>query len=534
MNTLPTLFDVNASYGKGAMGAPEFATIADRIAHMDRLGIARAVVWNVESRQHHALASNDTLLDDIARTPGAADRIVPALAISPIMLYERDGVAQLRRQIEGPRARALRFTRCLTGLTLAQIAPVMERIRDLRPVLCLRHDESDARDIADLATAFPEVHVVLADIIWGRCLFAFDLMRRHKNVLMESSWLHTFDATELLVRHFGAERLVFGTGYRSHNGASIAALARAAISPEDREKIAHGNLDRLLGLPPAAPAAAPARRGRRLWPAFLTGEPLAVDVVDAHGHIGPSGGYVLEAQREADQIPLALRAMERIGVGTMVCSGLSALLSAPVAGNDQLEALLRPHAGRLAGYVAFNPHYAGELVAQLDRYFSGSVFVGFKLLCGYWGVTITDPRLAPMWEYAERRRLPVLAHTWNGPLDSPALLKDMVRKYPNVSFILGHSGGGDPGRREAEELAAANPNVYLEWCGSFCSTIRWEETLTRVDPSRILFGTDAMAHDIVWELGRLLSVDAPDEILTPILGANMRGILSRRRTSPAT
>jgi uncharacterized protein len=200
-----------------------------------------------------------------------------------------------------------------------------------------------------------------------------------------------------------------------------------------------------------------------------------------------------------------------------------------VEGNERLEEWLRPHGGRLAGYVAFNPIYAGELAARFDRYFGGPVFVGFKLLCSYWGVWVTDPRFEPMWAYAERYRLPVLIHTWSGACDSPAMLKDIVRKYPNVSFILGHSGGVDAGRREAEELALANPNVYLEWCGSFCSTIRWEDTLARVDPARVVFGTDAMAHDMVWELGRLLSVDVPDSVLLPILGANMRRILARRK-----
>jgi hypothetical protein len=37
------------------------------------------------------------------------------------------------------------------------------------------------------------------------------------------------------------------------------------------------------------------------------------------------------------------------------------------------------------------------------------------------------------------------------------------------------------------------------------------------------------AHGIDWELGRLLSLDVADEVLVPILGANMRRILTRRR-----
>ena len=80
-----------------------------------------------------------------------------------------------------------------------------------------------------------------------------------------------------------------------------------------------------------------------------------------------------------------------------------------------------------------------------------------------------------------------------------------------------------------EELAAEFPNVFLEWCGSFCTTRRWEDTLKVVPVSQVVYGTDAAAHGIDWELGRLLSLDVPEDTITAILGKNMRRILARRR-----
>jgi hypothetical protein len=109
------------------------------------------------------------------------------------------------------------------------------------------------------------------------------------------------------------------------------------------------------------------------------------------------------------------------------------------------------------------------------------------------------------------------------------MLTDIVREYPDAVFLLGHSGGTDAGRRQAEELAANNDNVYLEWCGSFCSSIPWEETLARVGADKVVFGSDSVYHDVYWELGRLLSLGVPDATLRPILGDNMRQILARRR-----
>ncbi|MCX6984280.1 MAG: hypothetical protein NT118_05935, partial [Lentisphaerae bacterium] len=125
-------------------------------------------------------------------------------------------------------------------------------------------------------------------------------------------------------------------------------------------------------------------------------------------------------------------------------------------------------------------------------------------------------------------RLPILYHTWGK--EDISLLWDVVKKYPHAHFLIGHSGGSsEEARQEAELLTKKNPNVCLEWCGSFCCTASWEKTLEQVSPRQVVFGTDAMAHDIYWELGRLLSLDVPDKILIPILGQNMLRILAQRR-----
>jgi predicted TIM-barrel fold metal-dependent hydrolase len=497
---------------------------------MNRFGVSRALVWNVSSVQNHAGCSNRTLLDRIAATPGARGRIIPCLSVSGLSDYEEGGVTELVAQMREGETRALRFASVFGRLTLRQLEPVMPVLRRLRPFIVMRHDQASSQDILDFTARFPEVSVILTDVSWGPCITVFDLMRQRKNVLVDNSWLHSYGAIELVVKRFGADRLVFGMGSKSHNGAAIAALARAAISEADRRLIACGNLERLAGLKPGRAVEPLVPKGNTLWPRFLEGKPLAnVDIIDAHGHLGPSGGYVLEAQSEERQLRRALKDMDAIGIRTFLVSGLQALMGGPVEGNDLVGSLLAPHAGRVQGYVTYNPFYGKELLPRLDGYFGGKVFVGFKTLCDYWKLPITDSRFEPMWRYANRRRLPVLSHTWGGAFDSPAMFRDLAKKYPRVPFLLGHSGGGDAGRLEAEALAKQFRNVYLEWCGSFCSTISWEKTLETVPADQVVFGTDAMVHDFNWELGRLLSLNAPDSVIVPILGSTMRGLLARRK-----
>jgi predicted TIM-barrel fold metal-dependent hydrolase len=496
---------------------------------MDRLGISTSLVWNTESRQNHSLSSNQNMLDEIARTPKTKGRIIPALAVSGLIQYERNGISTLKRQMISGETRALRFVSVFKRLTLCQLEPVIHGISGLKPFIIMRWDESSTQDILEFTSMFPEIHVVLTEVMWGPCLTVFDLMRRRKNILADNSWLHTFGAVEQAVEYFGAERLLFGTGYKSHSGAAIAQLARADISEKDRQLVMHGNLERLLGLKGDAKAT-PVRSAKpaySLWGRCMSGKTIGVDIVDSHFHLGPSGGYVLKDHEERSQVKPALKVMDSLGIQIVLVSGMQALLGEAVAGNNMLEKVLLPNSDRFKGYLGFNPFYADELVRNFDRYFSGQFFVGFKTLCGYWGVKINDPRFKPMWEYANSHHLPILNHTWGK--DDILLLNDVVKKYPHAHFLLGHSGGNEEGRKEAESLTKANPNVYLEWCGSFVNTVSWEKTLENVNPKQVVFGTDAMAHDIYWELGRLLSLDVPDEILIPILGKNMRRILAQRR-----
>lgn len=527
-NKVPVLFDVNGSFGREAAGANDCPGMADRLAHLNRLGISRSLVWNVECSQNHALSSNDHTLAAIAGTGGARGRIYPALTVSGLMLYERDGVKTLKRQMEAGQTRALKFYNVFGRLSLSQISPVISFVRGLKPFVLLKDGAAPQDDILDFTARFPEVPVVITDVMWGSAIIAFDLMRQRKNIMLDISWFHTWDGIELAVSHFGAKRILFGTGYRCHNGAAIAALARAQIGESDRRLIAHGNLDRLMGMKTTAPVSA-AGTDHVFWRRCLAGEQLGADCIDAHGHLGPSAGYVLEIQDEDGQIAAGKKVMDSLGMKLMVLSGLQALLGDPLFGNDLLAAKLRGHASHFAAYVVFNPFYADELVRHFESYFRNPLFVGFKTLCSYWKTPITDKRFEPMWRYANRHHLPVLNHSWGSDFDSPVMFDALAKKYPNVSFLLGHGGGSDKGRAEAEEMGKKHANVYLEWCGSFCTPRSWNDTLAIVGPRKVVFGTDAMAHGIYWELGRLLSLDVPDSVIRPILGENMRRILASRR-----
>ncbi|MBI4023711.1 MAG: amidohydrolase family protein [Verrucomicrobia bacterium] len=547
MKTL-SLFDANGRFGCTAFSLPEFPHAGDLLSHMDRLGVSRSLVWHTTARDHHPNTGNRKLIEEIGSTPGAQDRLMPAYVIAPCMLHERGGMDALSNAMESGRVRALRLFPATLRHQLNRVDPILEKIALFKPVLFFDLRDLPQPDaILGLAERFPQLPIVLMQGMWGNMVDVLDFMRRRDNILSDISWLHINGTIELICREFGPRRLLFGLGSKAHQGASIAALANADIDDASRDLIAHANLERLLGLPAnpqtgarAGMSAPKTRRGtlaqdhsKRLWNSLLNGRALDVEIVDAHAHLGPSGIWMMENQEIRDQAPQAIRDMDRCGIKTLIVSGMDALFSDPVEGNRLLEKSLRSYGNRFRGWLVFNPIYQQHLTPHLDSFFSHNFFVGFKLLNDYWRTPVTNSRLDMVWKYADQHRMPILLHTWEGPYDSPSMLKPIVAAHPHAVFILGHSGGGDAGRQEAEALAMAHSNVYLEWCGSFTSSIPWEETLRRVGPQRVVFGTDGVAHSFFWELGRLLSLDVPDATLTPILGDNMRAILARSQKGHA-
>lgn len=524
------LFDCQGRFGAALNRHCGFPTAADLVRHLNHLGIERAVAFNAEGREGGCSYVNRKTLGEIAALPGGRGRLIPAFSVSPVMMYADGGMEELRRMV-AENAPALHFTKGLSGYSLSECDPVFAMPGDRAPVVFLNFEDADRADLLATAERHPQVTFVLTDIVWGRMSHVLDLMSRRANICVETSWLHVADDLEILHERFGAERIFFGAGERANYGGAIAALVAAKIPEAAKGKIARGNLEERLGLRSSGTIALgrSALTSNSLWQDALAGKPLAEPVIDAHVHFGASGGYVLKHNDIDAQIPDAVELAGRVGVKTMIVSGLNALIGEPVSGNAELEEKLSPHGELFRGYVSFNPKYADALAARFDDYFSRPFFVGFKTLCDYWRLPITDPRFEPMFAYADKHRLPILNHTWNGTFDSPAMFTDIVRKYPDAQFIIGHSGGGDGGRKEAEKLANENANVWLEWCGTFCSTIPWEESFTRVGPEKMIFGSDAMCHNLVWELGRMLSMDLPEERIRPMLGDHMRSILAKRR-----
>lgn len=517
--------DVNAGVGWPARGGAEFATVADLIAHLDRLGVSQALVSHVSARDVHPTWGNKELLNSLGEIPAARQRLVPSLTVGATMLHELGAMAELRKQLQSQASRSVRlFPRSLNH-HLEHVVPILTYLQDLAPAILVDFEElSSAEDLGKLADRFATLTFICTRIAWHGLASAYDLLARHRNVLLDISWMHTCGTIEDMVNRYGSERLVFGLGPKSNAGASIAALHDAQIPSRAKDAIAGGNISRLLKL---TQTSVPEPSSDRLWSRLIKGERIGLDIVDAHGHLGPFNTWMLPVQQIEPQMADISERMRRLSIHKMIVSGTHALFGECLAGNHLIEKAAGSH-DNFHGYLVFNPHHAEALLPHVEDFFSREFFVGFKLLSSYWAVPVTDRRYEPVWEYANRFHLPILLHTWEDSYDLPMMLDKIAGKYREAIFLLGHSGGTNVGRASALELAQRHPNIYLEWCGSYRMTLPYEDLITTLGPRRFIFGTDATLHSPAWELGRFLSLDLPDEMLLPALGENIRRILAGR------
>jgi uncharacterized protein len=528
-----SFMNVNGSYGCGAQCTPEFRGVRDLLDHMDYLGIDRALAYNVAARDLDGpFFGNRRLLQDISASPEAAERLIPAFVVSPGDFYETGAMELYERHLGSRSVRALR-----AFSFLPQMGRVLDRLRRFGPLVLFSMqagaDHAATESMVKLARDFPDLTFVCTDVMWGQYNALFDMMWRCPNLLVDSSWMHARDSIRFVVERFGAKRILFGTGPKAHYGAAVAALTHARISDDIRAGVAAASLERLLGLAPLDRSLVRSRPavldGKPMWQSFRAGAPVRdVRVVDAHGHLGHAlAGWVLGESMGSISADLIAH-MDGAGVSRMLVSATTAIGGDPVEANRLLAADLVGHRDRFTGYLTYNPHYGKTMAPLLDEFFRDPFFGGFKVHPHRWRLALDDVGYEPVWRYAHEHRLPVLIHTWDTPHASPRLLQEIVGRFPKAVFLLGHSGGGSEGRRQAVELARAHENVLLEFCGSFCSTIPWDETIGEVGNDRVVFGSDTFLHDLPWELGRLLSTPLPDRELVPILGSNLQSILDRR------
>jgi predicted TIM-barrel fold metal-dependent hydrolase len=232
-------------------------------------------------------------------------------------------------------------------------------------------------------------------------------------------------------------------------------------------------------------------------------------IFDTHTHAGRarhSGRSCMPEQ--------LLRNMDRHGVDR------SLVIPFPVvedyrAEHDLIGRAVKAHPDRLEGAACLYPlieraQFEDEVRRCREQY----GFAALKLQPQYHGLNPMSPLSDFFFETALANHMSVVCHTGAGlPFSSPCLLMAPARKFPDLTIVVAHSGGGIF-VHEAMIAAMFCPNIVLELSTLMPHHVL--EVLGQVGSDRLMIGSD-LPENVETEIGKILSLDIPDDMKRNIL-----------------
>jgi hypothetical protein len=293
-----------------------------------------------------------------------------------------------------------------------------------------------------------------------------------------------------------------------------------------------------------------------------------MEIWDSHVHLFPPEIYEnWEKYAPRDPWFATLTRKPENGKGTEEawCNGEEALASADEAGvsglvmqgwywndaglqtlhNDYMAELLEAHPQRLRGFISLNPLLPGgveEVERCLKLGFSG---IG-ELGPGGNGYDFRHPKLWELLECADHYALPVCIHCGE-PVGHPypgkdttslAPLPELAKRFPHVTFVLAHLGGGLPfyelNRRIRKAMlpnvvydTAANPLLYdLRSIRAVVDLVGADRLLFGSDFPLLLYPSKSRERDMTRFVTQMTQeAGLTGEELSAVMGGNLRRIL---------
>jgi uncharacterized protein len=266
-------------------------------------------------------------------------------------------------------------------------------------------------------------------------------------------------------------------------------------------------------------------------------------IIDMHGHFGPFGGSFMPGY----PVEKMIKTIKRCGIKRIVCSPHAGLFGDPIKGNELIQDIIDQYPEYFLGYCIINPNFPDFIEKSLKTFSKSRGFIGFKFLPDYHLHPVTSYRYEKALKYADSEGLTVLVHTWGqSPFDSPKLIAELAPKYPDITFIMGHSGFGE--WEESVNTAYKNNNVFLDLTavyvahdfslqprGSVGANLQSilsvngviEYMVKNCGSNKILFGTDLPWYSPLYAAGAILFSHINDEAKCNILYRNAEKILKK-------
>jgi predicted TIM-barrel fold metal-dependent hydrolase len=506
--------------------------LEDILADLQQCSIAGALVADTMSINYDPMWGNLRLSDALAPHPN----LFPIWNVMPHHTGEFPPPEALPTLLREHGVRAIMLNHAANGWDLHSPIhhPLLAMLERERILTILRDDQIGGFHLLEaLLDRFPGLPVLIPNAHWISQRVYFPLLQTYKNLHIGTSHFQAHYGYERLVDLGCEDQVLFTSNSPEMSvGAHRTALDYADISATAQEKIAGGNLTRLLGQAPPPVEINPDEDC--FMRATRCGEPQPAPVVDFHVHIlheGLHGAGGVCAMYDGGPSG-AVRLLLRLGCETAGVMGWPLHFDA-VTCTDAARLALDVFPEGCWGLGTFDPsHFSTEeMLAQMEAVYADPRFLGVKPYIVF-GLRYDDPRYAPMWEFANARGLYALIHR-SSDLDFSEI-NNLAPLYPNIAFVAAHTGASFAVADQAIASMQAHPNVYAELTYTPVTAGVVEYLVRAVGAERILYGSDLPMRDPRQQLGWVVYAKISEAEKRLILGENALRIVAACRAKRAT
>jgi|LSQX01.2.fsa_nt_gb predicted TIM-barrel fold metal-dependent hydrolase len=193
-------------------------------------------------------------------------------------------------------------------------------------------------------------------------------------------------------------------------------------------------------------------------------------------------------------------------------------------GNHDIIEICNKHPDRLLAYAVANPWYGKKAVTILKSALkNGACAVYFD--SSEQGFSINDHLVDPLIEVCEEFDVPVYFHTGTPAFALPFQLHYLAARFPNVRFIMGHSGAND---FVADALPSLfnRDNIWLDTSMNLTITIA---SFIDKASDKTVFGSASPRSRLKHELEKLHRARPNSQQLEKICSSNLMKVMGVRK-----
>ena len=185
-------------------------------------------------------------------------------------------------------------------------------------------------------------------------------------------------------------------------------------------------------------------------------------------------------------------------------------------GNALISRLVRRYPQQLSGLAVANPWRGPKAVRLLEKAFERGM-KGLYLHPPRQGFRLTETIVDPLLKICSRRRKPVYAYTGTPICSEPFQLAELARRFPEVTFIMGHGAYSDFWYDVVGALQQA-PNLLVETSCQGAAII--QQVIDAVGPERVLFGSGWPRSKPGIEILKIRSMGLADDVFEKVMRTN--------------